>query len=320
MVTRAQAGIFNAKHPADLASLSSTVFFHALLSTKEPRGYKSAAKKKEWLDAMDSEMEALHTNNTWDLVPRPPIANVVGSKWVFRTKLRSNGTIDCHKARLVAQGFTQLPGFDFTDTFSPVIKASTVRIVLSLVVSRNWVMHQLDVKNAFLHGLLNETVYMEQPRGYLDPRFPDHVCKLNKALYGLKQAPGAWFQRFSNFLLALGLTCSKVDTSLFMFFQDANILYLLVYVDDMIPTGNNASLIRRLITRINAKFAVKDLGRLNYFLGLEVIHTDDGIFLGQAKYAREILSRALMLEAKLVSTPMVTGQSLIILLLVLYSI
>lgn len=143
---------------------------------------------------MDVEICALRQNWTWDLVPRPPGINIVGSKWVFCTKYLSDGFVDRQKARLVALGFTQIPGFDFSHTFSPVVKASTVRVVLSLAVTRNWSLHQLDVKNAFLNGVLSKPVYMEQPLGYTDPHFPRHVCRLKKALYDLKQAPRAWFQ------------------------------------------------------------------------------------------------------------------------------
>ncbi|GKE30562.1 retrovirus-related pol polyprotein from transposon TNT 1-94, partial [Tanacetum coccineum] len=147
--------------------------------------HMSAAKHPKWYAAMYDEMHALKINGTWDLVPRPMNANVVGSKWVFRTKFHSDGTIDRFKARLVAQGFTQVSGIDYSATFSPVVKASMVRIVLSLVVLHKWPLHQLDVKNAFLNGNLTDIVFMEQPPGFVDSKFPNHVCRLKKALYGL---------------------------------------------------------------------------------------------------------------------------------------
>ena len=187
-------------------------------------------------------------------------ANVVGSKWVFRIKFHADGTIDRFKARLVAQGFTQVPGLDYSATFSPVVKASTVRVVLSLAVLHKWPLHQLDVKNAFLNGNLTDTVFMEQPPGFVDSKFPNHVCRLKKALYGLKQAPRAWFQRLSAFLISIGFSCSRADTSLFVFKKDACILYLLVYVDDIILTGNNVATIRNFITKLNKEFSITDLG------------------------------------------------------------
>ncbi|GJW57947.1 uncharacterized mitochondrial protein-like protein [Tanacetum coccineum] len=157
---------------------------------------------------------------------------------------------------------------------------------------------------------------MEQPPGFIDPQFPNHVCKLSKALYGLKQAPRAWFHRLSSFLLAHGFVCSRADTSLFVFTKDSCIMYLLVYVDDLILTGNNESLLTSFTTRLNQEFAIKDLGDLSYFLGLEVSYTNDGLFLSQAKYATDVLTRAALLDSKPVSTPLaanevfVTGGSL----------
>ncbi|KAL4028032.1 hypothetical protein IC575_011224 [Cucumis melo] len=142
--------------------------------------------------------------------------NVVGNKWVFRLK-RNAGSIQRHKARLVAKGFHQNPGIDFFETFSPIIKASTVRVVLNLAVSKGWNLQHLDFNNAFLNGELSEDVYMSQPAGYVHPHFPDYVCKLNKAIYGLKQAPRAWNTTLSTELLRLGFVNSRSDSSLFIF-------------------------------------------------------------------------------------------------------
>lgn len=176
-------------------------------------------------------------------------------------KIHADGSIDKYKACLVAQGFTQIPGLDYSATFSPVVKASTVRIILSLAVLYKWSLHQLDVKNAFLNGDLFDTVYMEQPPGFLDSRFPNHVCRLKKALYGLKQAPRAWFQRLISFLISIRFTCSRADPSLFVFKKDNILLNLLVYVDDIILTGNDASLICNFIVRLNKELSIIDLGK-----------------------------------------------------------
>lgn len=239
-----------------------------------------------------------------DLVPRLKNSNVVGSKWIFRTKFNSDGTIERYKARLVAQGFTQILGLDFSHTFSPVVKASTVRIVLSIAVMQQWPLHQLDVKNAFLNGCLTDTVFMEQTPVFINDQFPLHVCRLKKALYGLKQAPCAWFQRLSTFLVTLGFYCSRADTSLFVLKRGSTLLYLLVYVDDIILTGNDPAIIRTFISLLNNEFATKDLGTLSYFLGLEALYTDDGLFLTQAKYAHDILTHAGLLDAKPTTTPL----------------
>jgi hypothetical protein len=193
MVTRSRTG-----------SLIPKTFpeFH-LYHTKlvEPVSYRQAATDSRWMEAMQQEFDALLSNQTWTLCPRPIHHNVIRNKWVFKTKRKVDGTVERFKARLVAKGFDQRSGIDYIDTFSPVIKPSTVRIILALAVHFDWPIRQLDVSNAFLQGHLTEEVYMEQPPGFIDKEHPDMVCKLHKAIYGLKQAPRAWFTRFSNFLL-----------------------------------------------------------------------------------------------------------------------
>jgi hypothetical protein len=298
MITRGKTGISKSKHYSYVCQVPSSLLLSSLLVMKEPKGFKSAAKSPEWLAAMDEEIRALKLNQTSELVPRPSAMNVVGSKWVFRTKYHLDGSINRLKARLVAKGYTQLYSLDFNDTFSPVVRASTVRIVLSITVSRGWTMRQLDVKNAFLHGLLQEQVYMEQPPGYADPSRPTHVCRLKKALYGLKKAPRAWFHRFSHFLLNVGFTSSQTDSSLFVYSSAPEVIYLLLYVDDIIIIGSNMSLIDSFIRKLRLEFSMKDLGTLNYFLGLEFTHSTTGIFLSQLKYTRDLLLRADLLDSK----------------------
>ncbi|GKV11763.1 hypothetical protein SLEP1_g22986 [Rubroshorea leprosula] len=185
MVTRSQDGTRKIRV---LPSLLATDY-----ALHEPKTFKEASEDPNWCTAMAEEFSALLRNNTWSLVPCPPDANVVGSKWVYRIKQKVDGSVERLKARLVAQGYTQQPGIDYDETFSPVVKPITIRVVLSLAVMRSWPIHQLDVKNAFLNGTLSETVYMSQPPGFIDSAHPDYVCKLHRALYGLKQAPRAWF-------------------------------------------------------------------------------------------------------------------------------
>ena len=269
----------------------------------EPKSWKSAIKQPHWKSAMEEEIRALEHNETWVLVPRPEDLNVVGSKWVFKNKFKKNGTLDRHKARLVAQGYTQIPGLDFGETFSPVIKHTTIRVILSLAVTKKWVMRQLDVKNAFLHGFLKEIIYMEQPSGFTDTRFPSHVCKLKRSLYGLKQAPRAWFERLSQFLLQNGFKCSKADSSLFVLHTHNTITLMLVYVDDIVLAGNNKLLLEKLISLLSKEFAIKDLGPLHYFLGLEINYLSNGIFISQTKYTYDLLCRTKMLDSTHLSTP-----------------
>ncbi|KAL5706232.1 hypothetical protein ACHQM5_024430 [Ranunculus cassubicifolius] len=172
--------------------------------------------------------------------------NILPNKWVFKIKRRSDGSIERYKARLVANGFHQQEGLDYTETFSPVVKHSTIRVVIALAIHHKWPIRQLDVQNAFLHGVLSEEVYMRQPIGFVDPKYPHHVCRLHKSLYGLKQAPRAWFQRFSDYLEQLGFQESKADYSLFTFHQDGVHIILLIYVDDILITGSSVSHISQL--------------------------------------------------------------------------
>jgi hypothetical protein len=151
---------------------------------------------------------------------------------------------------------------------------------------------------------------MEQPSGYIDREFPSHVCCLQRAFYGLKQAPRAWFQRFSHFLLGLGFFASHANSSLFVYHCTHGVLYLLLYVDDMIITGSNQLMLRTLINCLAQEFSMKDLSDLHYFLGIEVIRNDKGIFLSQAKYALDLLTRADMVDCKPISTPLVVGSHL----------
>src|SRR3954469_1980747 len=165
---------------------------------------------------MCEEFDTLQCNRTWQLVPRPPRANVITGKWVFRVKTRPDGSLERYKARWMVRGFHQRAGMDFTDTFAPVVKLGTIRAVLQLAASRTWPVHQLDVSNAFLHGHLDEQVFCQQPTGFVDTDHPDHVCLLFRSLYGLKQDPRAWYQRIAAFLQQQGFRSTQSDASLFV--------------------------------------------------------------------------------------------------------
>ncbi|KAJ9563084.1 hypothetical protein OSB04_008244 [Centaurea solstitialis] len=277
-----------------------------------PRSTAQAMCDPHWRAAMDAEMAAILSNYTWDLVPKPSDANIVGNRWLFRHKFDSNGQLERYKARLVAQGFSQQPGLDFDDTFSPVVKPATIRTVLSISISRNWPIHQLDVKNAFLHGDLTETVYMRQPPGYVNSSFPDHVCRLRKALYGLKQAPRAWYHRFAVYLSSLGFLSSKTDTSLFTYHRGSDTIYLLLYVDDIILTASSPTLISMVISKLSSEFPMSDLGPLSFFLGIAASRSKSGLFLSQSAFAQEILARADMVSCNPCRTPADTKTKLAI--------
>lgn len=174
------------RKPIEKLNLSATVTTKDTTKETIPKTIAQALKSPVWRKAMDEEMSAIVRNKTWELVPPSTSQNVVGCKWIFRIKKDKDGHITKYKARYVARGFNQRPGIDYSETFSPVVKPATVRLVLSLAVSQGWALRQLDINNAFLQGTLSEELYTIQPPGYGDPKFPDYVCKLNKALYGLK--------------------------------------------------------------------------------------------------------------------------------------
>ena len=202
-----------------------------------------AFKHPQWVAAIDAEFQSLKKQATWSLVPLPPHKNVVTCKWVYKLKRHIDGSIARYKARLVARGYLQQYGMDYDETFSPVVKPVTVRILLSLVVQFGWELRQLDVSNAFLHGVLKEEVYIAHPQGYVDSAFPNHVCLLHMALYGLKQAPRAWFERFTSQLLHIGFCASATNGNLFILRHGSSIVFLLLYVDDIIITGNKSSFV-----------------------------------------------------------------------------
>lgn len=239
-------------------------------------------------------------NGTWSLVDLPPDRRAIGCKWVFRVKENADGTLNKLKARLVAKGFHQTPGFDFSETFNTVVKPATVRVILTLALSHGWPVAQLDVNNAFLNGELTEEVYMMQPQGFEAAGSGHKVCRLHKALYGLKQAPRAWFDTLHSALHSFGFQSSKSDKSLFIWRHDQDILI----------TGTKHAQVESIISKLNAMFALKDLGELDFFLGIQVTKTSDGLLLKQTKYIHDLVRKTNMFPAKGMHTPMVSGQKL----------
>ncbi|CAM8925879.1 unnamed protein product [Rhodiola kirilowii] len=279
-------------------------FLAAVTANHEPVTYKEAVKYAHWRAAMQNELDALEKNGTWEPSLLPPEKKAIGCKWVFRIKYHSNGTIERYKARLVVLGNKQVEGIDFTETFAPVAKMSTVRVLLSVAAVKGWELHQMDVHNAFLHGDLNEEVYMRPPQGY--SAIPSgYVCKLRKSLYGLRQAPRNWFSKLAAALRTFGFVQSLADYSLFSITQrDNKVLHVLVYVDDLIISGNDAIFISTFKTYLSSCFHMKDLGVLKYFLGLEIARNSTGIFVSQRKYALEIIAESGLLGSKPCEFPM----------------
>lgn len=286
-----------------------TVKYSCFTSSGEPQNLNEALGDKNWKETMDAEYMALTKNKTWHLVPTKKGINIINCKWVYKIKRKTDGSLDRYKARLVAKSFKQRYDIDYEDTFSLVVKAATIRTILSIAVSRGWSLRQLDVQNAFLHGVLEE-VYMRQPPGYEQTNYPNYVCKLNKALYGLKQAPRAWYARLSTKLHELGFISSKSDTSLFFYNKGDITIFMLVYVDDIIVASSSTEATSVLLKGLSQDFALKDLGELHFFLGIEVNKVCDGIVLTQEKYASDILKRVGMNDCKPVNTSLSISEKL----------
>jgi len=259
---------------------------------------------------MEDKIKALEANNTWTLEFLPPGKMTIGCKWLYLIKYNSDGSIERYKACLVAKGYSQLEGFDFTDVFASVTKLTTMRTVLSIAATKNWPTHQMDVSNAFLHGNLHEEVYMQLPPGF-HKQGESRVCRLNKSVYGLKQAPCTRFTTFWSALLEAGFTQSRADYSMFLFTRASHITILLVYVDDIVIIGDDALVISLLKKYLCNRFNIKDLGSLKYFLGIEVTRSKAGIFLNQRKYALEILQDTGLLASKPVTTPLDYNHTLV---------
>ncbi|CAL1399508.1 unnamed protein product [Linum trigynum] len=282
----------------DHLSASQRAFALSVLSIQEPSSYAEACKDPRWNQACKEEIYALYENQTWELVKLPPGKKPIGAKWVFKVKYRYDGTIERFKARLVAKGYTQIYGIDFLDTYSPVAKINSVKILLAVVVSKDWHIHQMDVSNAFLHGDLEEEVYLEIPPGIDVPRDSGLVFKLKKSLYHPKQASRQWFAKLTSALLKNGYSQIASDYSMFVRWIQGRVVVVLVYVDDILIAGSYLGDIEQLKKFLSKEFKVKDLGQLSYLLGLEVIRDHKGISVSQRKYCLELLDDTGFVEAK----------------------
>lgn len=252
---------------------------------------------------MDAELQALQDNNTWHIVPLPSGKRPISSKWVYKLKFKADGSLERHKARLVIKGCTQKEGIDYTETFSPVVKMTTIRSLVAVAVKKGWPLSQLDINNAFLHGEIDTDVYMKIPLG-LKGDFSGKVCKLNKTLYGLKQASRQWYSKLSTALLSQGYSHSLNDYSLFFKKKGSSVVFLGVYVDDIIVTGNDLVAIASLKSFLHRQFKIKDLGTLNYFLGIEFLPTQSGLVMSQRKFASDLLQEYDLESALTVASPL----------------
>ena len=300
----------NATTPVKIRTLED-IYARCNLSMVEPENYTEAAGDRAWQDAMKAELDMIEKNNTWELVDRPTSKPVIGVKWVYKIKQNLDGTISKYKARLVAKGYAQKPGIDYNETFAPVARLDTIRTIIALASKKNWKLFQLDVKSAFLNGMLDEEVFVEQPEGFIVQGAGHKVYKLIKALYGLKQAPRAWYSEIDTYLKMSRFKRSASEPTLYTRIDtDGNQLIVSIYVDDIVYTGSSESMMNEFKREMMQRYEMSDLGLLHHFLGMGVLQSDKSIFIQQSKYAKSLLEKFGLADCKPVSIPLVTGEKL----------
>ena len=288
--------------------------YSANATEKEPTTVREAlesSERNEWHTAMEKEMESILSNNVWDLVELPSGKRLVGNKWVFKRKLKPDGSVERYKARLVAQGFTQKQGQDYDETFSPVIRFESLRTLIALAVQKGLRLHQMDVTAAFLNGDLKEEVYMKQPEGFIKEGKEHLVCRLKHSLYGLKQSSRCWNFALDSQLKEMGYTQSISDPCIYTS-TEGGMSIIGVYVDDIVIAGESTEKVQEVKHTLSRKFNMKDLGELNHFLGVQVIqdHDKGTMWIGQSQYTDTILKKFGMDQSKSIRTPVNTNLKL----------
>ncbi|GJW31919.1 retrotransposon protein, putative, ty1-copia subclass [Tanacetum coccineum] len=254
----------------------------------------------------DEEMKSIKVNKVWIVIDCPPNAKVVRSKWIFKKKTDMDGKVHTYKARLVAKGCTQTYGIDYEETFSPVADIRAIRILIAIAAYYDYEIWQMDVKTAFLNGRLDEDIYMEQPEGYVDPNYPNGVCKLQRAIYGLKQASRQWNKRFDEEIKKFGFIQNRDEPCVYRKASGSDVVFLILYVDDILIMGNNIPRLKEVKDYLGKCFSVKDLGEAAYILGIK-IYRDRSlrlIGLNQSAYIDKILKKFSMQNSKKGFIPM----------------
>ncbi|KAI3681374.1 hypothetical protein L6452_36168 [Arctium lappa] len=282
----------------------------SFLSKIEPTRVSEALADPYWVVSMQEELNQFDALQVWRLVPKPKGKTIIGTKWIFKIKKDEAGTVIRNKVRLVAKGYRQKEGLDYDETYAPVTRLEAIRMFLAYAAHKNFTVFQMDVKTAFLNGILKEEVYVSQPEGFVNQEKPNHVYILDKALYGLKQAPRAWYDVLSTFLVKSGFSKGTVDTTLFIKKEKADIVLIQIYVDDIIFGSTNTKYCKNFANLMVSRFQMNLMGEMNFFLGLQVKQFSTGIFINQSKYIREILRKFQMENTKPIGTPMAPGTKI----------
>ncbi|KAL4385296.1 hypothetical protein GQ457_15G029610 [Hibiscus cannabinus] len=304
------AGMTDADEVIKTKSLAS-VYERCNLVFAEPTSFNDAAKVPEWIDAMKSEISAIEKNGMWFLTNLPSGKHAIGVKWVYRTKFNPDGTIFKHKARLVVKGYAQIGGVDYGDTFAPVARLDTIKLLIAIAGQLGWNVFHLDVKSAFLNGELEEDIYVCQPEGFVVPGKEHQVYKLKRALYGLKQAPRAWYYRIDSYFQKLGYQRCVNEATLYLKKEkNADLLVISLYVDDLLVMGSNDKAVSEFKLSMQKEFEMSDLGLMSYFLGMEINQSKAGIFISQNKYALDVLKKFKLESCKGVDSPLPSNLKL----------
>ncbi|GJX91461.1 zinc finger, CCHC-type containing protein [Tanacetum coccineum] len=264
-----------------------------------------------WKEAINDKMNSIIGNNNWVLADLPPGCKHLNCKWIFKRKLKVDRTIEKFKARLVIQSFKQKSGIDYFDTYTPVARISTIRLLIAMVSIHNLVIHQMDVKTAFLNGDLDEKVYMNQPQGFIMPGNENKVCKLIKSLYRLKQTPKQWHQKFDEVVLSNGYLLNQADKCVYSKFDESGKgVIICIYVDDMLIFGTDQVQVKLTKDFLSSRYSMKDMREADVILVIRIKHESNKIAISQSYYIEKVLKKFNYFDCTLVSTPMDTSEKL----------
>nr|GFA23698.1 retrovirus-related Pol polyprotein from transposon TNT 1-94 [Tanacetum cinerariifolium] len=280
------------------------------VSTSKPKNIKEAMADFAWIEVMQEKLHQFDRLQVWELVDKPFGKSIIKLKWLWKNKKDEDQTVIRNKAQLAAKGYAQEEGIDFEESFAPVACLEAVRIFITYAAHKSFLIFQMDVKTAFLNGLLKEEVYVAQPDGFVDPDHPEKVYRLRKALYGLKQALRAWYDELSKFLTSIGFTKGTIDPTIFTIRYGEDILLVQIYADDIIFGSTNPKYTKRFKKLMHSRFKMSLMGEMKFSLGLQIYQSPRGIFINQAKYTLEILHKHSMDKGRSIGTPIATKPKL----------